>query len=747
MTESVTRLKDLLFDGADDSAGLSKFERRFQDATERLRQLEALSAEQKSERLEVLRKLEQLFTRAGTEERFSKSVAAVLDEALREAEVVRHDQLSRALAPLVVRTIKSELKNSQDEMVEVLYPLTGRMVKAYVATAIKDLTDQINRRLEQNPISLRFRSLVSGKPVSDLAILESQRLKVDEVFLIRRGSGVPLAHWPAGGQPLSNSDIHMSGVLSAINDFASHAFAEDGGSLRAFRFDDFQVYLRASPVYLVAAKCRGVAPRGTEAIFDDGFLSLLEDLQKLPIEDETGGDGDAGHKAELAPLVGHIEAKTAAIYERNEKAGLWFNPLRALLFLVAVPLFAWLIWRGYTSIEEHQVLVAARGIVADMPDLAGYRPGLEVGYRGRTLRVTGLTPNIHVRKAFLNSLREQLPATKIQSQLGVLPTVDVVDPTPRMKELRQQIAGLEATVSNLKSTISRAEAEAARLQIARSLDASGRRLTLSLPELESLGRLVGDQEGQARVREATVAVRRVVREIGAHRAALERANATPTLVRQLGEPLSALAGRLQEASAGVSRLLTPDGREAVPPAGPQPKWDAGQAAEAIAVESEKFSAVALSVSKAMAQAKLIKIPPPPPPVVLPREPTAQEKLAAFVQTHAVFFANGTTFADPARATRTLDQLAERMRGTSGLLRVFGYTDDTGGVERNGLLAQERAGKVAAELVSRGVPESRIVAVGRGNGLNLSSLAGTTSPNRRVEFALGFAGETKPVANR
>lgn len=747
MTESVTRLKDLLFDGADDSAGLSKFERRFQDATERLRLLEALSAEEKGERLEILRKLEQLFTRAGTEERFLKSVAAVLDEALREAEVARHDQLSRALAPLVVNTIKSELKNSQDEMVEVLYPLTGRMVKAYVATAIKDLTDQINRRLEQNPISLRFRSLVSGTPVSDLAILESQRLKVDEVFLIRRGSGVPLAHWPASGQPLSNSDIHLSGVLSAINDFASHAFAEDGGSLRAFRFDDFQVYLRASPVYLVAAKCRGVAPRGTEAIFDDGFLSLLEDLHKLPVDEEPGDDTGAGHKEELAPLVDRLETKTTAIYERNEKAGLWVNPLRALVFLVAVPLFAWLIWKGYTSLEEHQVLTAARGVAADLPDLEGYRPGLEVGYRGRTLRVTGLTPNIHVRKAFLNSLREQLPATEIQSQLGVLPSVDVVDPTPRITELRQQISGLESTISNLKSTVSRAEAEASRLQIARSLDASARRLTLSLPELESLGRLVGDEAGRVRVREATVAVRRVAREIGAHRAALERADADPTLVRRLGEPLGALARRLREASAGVSSLLTPDGRTSVPPAGPQPKQDARQAAGAIAVESEKFSAVALSVSKAMAQAKLIKIPPPPAPVVLPREPTAQEKLAAFVQTHAVFFGNGTAFVDPAQASRTLDQLAERMRGTTGLLRVFGYTDDTGGIERNGLLAQERAAKVAGELVSRGVPESRIVAVGRADRLNLSSLTGTTSPNRRVEFALGFAGETKPAAKQ
>jgi hypothetical protein len=153
MSQNVSRLKELLFDR--ENATLAELQGRVakvatseQASREELAQaLQASVAAEAASRVELARRVEGLFDRAGSEERFRSSVATVLDGALREAEVARHDQMSRAMAPLVIRTIKTELRNSQDEMVEALYPITGRLVKAYIASAMKDLTDQINRRL------------------------------------------------------------------------------------------------------------------------------------------------------------------------------------------------------------------------------------------------------------------------------------------------------------------------------------------------------------------------------------------------------------------------------------------------------------------------------------------------------------------------------------------------------------------------------------------------------------------------
>jgi len=75
-----------------------------------------------------------------------------------------------------------------------------------------------------------------------------------------------------------------------------------------------------------------------------------------------------------------------------------------------------------------------------------------------------------------------------------------------------------------------------------------------------------------------------------------------------------------------------------------------------------------------------------------------------------------------------------------LVRVVGFTDEKGGQERNIPLSQARANTIVSELTSRGIPASRLVAVGRNNIEDLSPVIGDASPNRRVEFETGFDGE-------
>ena len=299
-----------------------------------------------------------MFERTGTEERLRDSVARILDGALREAEVQRHDQLSRALAPACRKTIKVELKNSQDEMVEALYPITGRLVKAYVASAMKDLMDQMNRRLENNAVMLRLRSLTTGRSVAELALADSQRLTVDELFLVRRGSGELIQHWPET-RGVNASDIHLSGVLTAINEFAGHAFKDDGGNLRSFELDTFTVYLRASPTFLLVRMSRR-APPGVEALIDQEFLQVVERHQAVLHEAAVGVP--TGRASETRPVGDVVLAAAGDVDRRRTRhppcgacgnASPRSNPLKALLRpSLAVPLIGWAAWGGYGWVPD-----------------------------------------------------------------------------------------------------------------------------------------------------------------------------------------------------------------------------------------------------------------------------------------------------------------------------------------------------------------------------------------------------------
>ena len=110
--------------------------------------------------------------------------------------------------------------------------------------------------------------------------------------------------------------------------------------------------------------------------------------------------------------------------------------------------------------------------------------------------------------------------------------------------------------------------------------------------------------------------------------------------------------------------------------------------------------------------------------------------------NAIFFTKDTDYRDTRLAAAALDELAALMQQTRAFVRVVGHTDEKGGQTHNSPLSFARAAKVLGELTRRGVPADRLVAVGRNDVANLAPSIGDASPNRRVEFEIGFNGEAK-----
>lgn len=711
MTQGVARLKELLFDS--ESQSIADIDQRLTNALNRVSSLEGQTDIQQRERAEIVRRLDQVFDNAGTHERFSKTVAEVLDDALREAEVAKHEDVAQAMAPLVVQTIRSELRNSQDELVEVLYPITGRMVKSYVASAMRDLVRDLNRRVERNGMMLRLRSMASGKSVAELAIAESQHLKVEEIFLIRRGSGVLVARWPAGTQ-MSNSDIHMSGVVSAINDFASHAFQGDGGNLRTFELDDFTVYLRASPVYLVAAKCRGVAPSGVSGIFDEEFLNLLDRMG----EGDVAATGTAAaHARTLAPLASGVEEKTAMIYAENDRAGLFFNPLKALLFLIAVPVFAALMWWGYTTMERAQVQGVAEDVLAGVSQLQGYPTTLAVGYRGQSVSVQGLAPDKLVAAQVDERLRAALPASEIKTQLAILPKREAVDQAQLLAGLRSEIAAVEM--------------EAKRRGVQQALERTGQKLAQANQEFDRIGAKLEQPARVDKLAEIRATVERTRREVETYTAVARTNSRDLATLQNLSVPLHGLSQEIAKTATDIAALVDGNATRAQTSHAASAPSDVSVTAEYLEAQAQRLAITAIAASQAL----LIKQPSAPA-----LQTTALDRLEAFVARNVIFFANGTDFRDPAQTAAQIDRLVQLMNETTVTLRVAGYTDESGGANRNNPLAQSRADAVVQALVAKGVARDRLISVGRANAVNLSNSTGPNSSNRRVQFEIGFAGE-------
>ena len=121
---------------------------------------------------------------------------------------------------------------------------------------------------------------------------------------------------------------------------------------------------------------------------------------------------------------------------------------------------------------------------------------------------------------------------------------------------------------------------------------------------------------------------------------------------------------------------------------------------------------------------------------------AGRQLSEWTAAHAVFFSDGTSYRSEERAGSDLNALASLMtRAPERPLRIIGYSDLIGSQAHNDKLAIARGDQIAADLVARGIAPERLIVIGRtGSEKMISARNGPNSPNRRVEFQLGFVGE-------
>lgn len=106
------------------------------------------------------------------------------------------------------------------------------------------------------------------------------------------------------------------------------------------------------------------------------------------------------------------------------------------------------------------------------------------------------------------------------------------------------------------------------------------------------------------------------------------------------------------------------------------------------------------------------------------------------------FRSGSAYVSPA-SNKILDAVAVALKPCSGLaIAVGGHTDDNGNGQVNKILSQERADRVRAGLIKRGISETLVTATGFGAEQPLATGSGpeADAQNRRIEFKVQSANK-------
>ena len=421
-------------------AGQSEFE------FDRLKQL-LLRPE--TDRLEAAEaRVEALDQRVGTPDRLEAATSEILVEAFRKAEIARHRELAGAVAPVVVAAIRNEIKNSKDMMVEALYPITGRLVAAAVANAFRDLVADLNERLERSLSTrywrLRFRSLLTGRPLSELALAEAQRPELRRLLLLERGSGRLVASWHADDETDDQSEL-VSGLIAAITEFAASVYGSRSGELRTLDLGHARVFLRGAPIYLVAAECAGALRPEHERELDDAFLSLVSRIDHAP--------GDA------TPALAHMAATLFKQRLEGEKK-------KSSLPLVLVgcgllALFAW--WASgpiMRSLHERRIEAAFAQARASRPELDAFPLRVAVDHAAKIVTLVGLAPSDAAASAVADAIRT--PA----APYGVVAHTASIGAVAQLQEMRKRQDEMTAQLAQLAASAKETDARFAAFALA-----------------------------------------------------------------------------------------------------------------------------------------------------------------------------------------------------------------------------------------------------------------------------------------
>lgn len=213
------------------------------------------------------------------QQKLSERVNPIIDEKINTFV----GEIPKTLGPTITETLKSEIKNSQDAVVEALFPIIGKMIKKYVQHEMQILSEQINNKMNSafsfKSLKRKFKSKKTGVSEGDLMLQELAQPKIEQLMVIEKGSGLIISEY---SKTNAIDDDMVAGMLTAIKSFAEDAFNKNNQELQYIEYDLFHIHLQNFSQYYIAVVISGAY----NVLFKDKLEDKLLDFSQNYINKE-----------------------------------------------------------------------------------------------------------------------------------------------------------------------------------------------------------------------------------------------------------------------------------------------------------------------------------------------------------------------------------------------------------------------------------------------------------------------------
>ena len=262
----------------------------------------------------------------------TRMVSDVLAEAI-HLRSGKDPHLSMALEPVVDAIVKASLNTRRGDFVNALSPLMGPTIRKSIAESFRSMMGNFSKSVEMafswKGLRWRFEALRSGKPFSEIVMLNTLVYRVEQLFFIHSETGLVLSH--VAGESVEAQDADMvSAMLTAIQDFARDCFA--GGrkeELHSLQMGEFTIHIETGTHAYLACVLRGTPP-------PDFHARQRATLELMHIEYHDILESFRGDIEPFAGAVRYLDAGLESHYAEDNKKFPLMAIVLPLAFLLAV---------------------------------------------------------------------------------------------------------------------------------------------------------------------------------------------------------------------------------------------------------------------------------------------------------------------------------------------------------------------------------------------------------------------------
>lgn len=211
-------------------------------------------------------------------EKFASRVDPIVEEQLDKFT----KSIPNTLGPIITATLKKEIQNHKEEVVDALYPVLGKMVKKYVAQEIKVLSEKIDNQLSFiSAWRRKLRSFFGGSKEKELLLNDISGEKIKQVMLIERGSGLLKASF---SKTETIDEEMVSGMLTAIKTFVEDAFNQKDQELELIEYELYNIHIQSFLNYYVAVVISGAYSLKTKDKVQDIIFDFYHNFMEMNLD-------------------------------------------------------------------------------------------------------------------------------------------------------------------------------------------------------------------------------------------------------------------------------------------------------------------------------------------------------------------------------------------------------------------------------------------------------------------------------